>query len=573
MDPKHDASLRIAHTGTRRERGRVDAWLIILAVFCWLMNAGSAATYGFFTYTVNGGKVTITDYPTTKVGVVDIPSTIPEANGLPVTSIGANAFYGCSKLTSVTIPEGVVSIGGSAFHSCTALESVTIPDSVTSIGNFAFAFSGLTNVDIPVSATSIGSSAFYSCAALENVTIPEGVTRIQSDVFYGCTSLASVKIPSTVIVIDAYAFYDCSSLTSVEIPANVTSIGNWAFYGCHNQTCAYFRGNAPTHMGTSVFDANDSEFTVYYVTGKTGFSLPTWKGYPVDTTPSCTLTYNANGGSGATTDPISCYAGDTITLGNQGSMVKTGYTFGGWNKKADGSGTTYSEGAAFVITVDTTLYATWTATKYTVTFDEQSGTTPDPTTKDVTYAATYGTLAITSRAGYTFGGWWTRTNGTGTQVTDITTVTITAAQTLYAKWWPGVSYATWASELASGENGPSQTPWNDGVSNLIKFACNMNANTPDFRKLILDGAEDAGLPAIGIVEGKLRMEFIRRKNSTNPGITYTPQFSSDLDSWANSSTETVIPLSPVSDIWERVRVNDTESGLKRFGRLRVTQVP
>jgi hypothetical protein len=80
------------------------------------------------------------------------------------------------------------------------------------------------------------------------------------------------------------------------------------------------------------------------------------------------------------------------------------------------------------------IQGTGTANTYTVTFNGQGGTTPSPTFKTVTNGLTYGTLATTTRTGHTFGGWWTGTNGTGTQITSATTVTITAAQTLYALW-------------------------------------------------------------------------------------------------------------------------------------------
>ena len=86
------------------------------------------------------------------------------------------------------------------------------------------------------------------------------------------------------------------------------------------------------------------------------------------------------------------------------------------------------------ITAAQTLYAKWTANSYSVTFDAQGGSTAAPTSKNVTYGAAYGTLATTTRTGYTFGGWWTGAGGTGTQVSSTTTVTITAPQTLYAKW-------------------------------------------------------------------------------------------------------------------------------------------
>ena len=101
-----------------------------------------------------------------------IPSSLRE-----VTVTGGNilrgAFYNCSGLTSVTIPDGVTSIGDRAFYDCTGLTSVTIPDSVTSIGNSAFYnCRGLTSVTIPDGVTSIGSSAFSGCSGLESITIP-----------------------------------------------------------------------------------------------------------------------------------------------------------------------------------------------------------------------------------------------------------------------------------------------------------------------------------------------------------------------------------------------------------------
>ena len=151
--------------------------------------------------------------------------------------LGDWAFYGCSGLTSLTIPSGVTSIGDKAFRGCSRLTSLTIPSGVTSIGDWAFSgCSGLTSLTIPSSVTSIGNYAFYGCSGLTSLTLPSGVTSIGNDAFYGCSGLTSLTIPSGVTSIGKWAFYGCSGLTSLTLPSGVTSIGNYAFYGCRGLT-------------------------------------------------------------------------------------------------------------------------------------------------------------------------------------------------------------------------------------------------------------------------------------------------------------------------------------------------
>lgn len=132
-----------------------------------------------------------------------------------VTSIGGNAFYSCTNLTSVTIPEGVKSIGAGAFRDCRNLTSVIIPKGVTSIGNHAFCGCNLKSVTIPEGVKSIGDAAFSGCNKLETITIPSTVNSIGYCVIQFCTSLKSITIPSTVSSIGDYAFQSCTSLTSI----------------------------------------------------------------------------------------------------------------------------------------------------------------------------------------------------------------------------------------------------------------------------------------------------------------------------------------------------------------------
>jgi hypothetical protein len=166
-----------------------------------------------------------------------------------VKSIGENTFYGCSSLTSVTIPDSVTGIGRSAFYGCSSLTSVTIPNSVASIGD----------------------SAFEGCSSLKSVTIPDSVTSIGDRTFYGCSSLTSVTIPNSVTSIGDYAFEDCSTLTSITIPNSVTRIGNWTFYGCSSLTSITIPGSV-TRIGYNMFE-NCKNLTNLVFENKNGLKI------------------------------------------------------------------------------------------------------------------------------------------------------------------------------------------------------------------------------------------------------------------------------------------------------------
>ena len=199
------------------------------------VRSGDTLTEGFYNYTVNDDDtVTITKY-TGDEEEVTIPGTI---DGKSVTSIGKEAFYKKTSLTSITIPEGVTSIEDSAFSNCTSLKNAALPDSLTNLGpRVFFHCPGLTGITIPDSVTSIGHRAFCYCSRLTDITLSNSLTIIDHETFRNCTSLKSITIPGSVTSIGASAFNECTNLTSVTIPDNsVTSIGNYAFYKCTSLT-------------------------------------------------------------------------------------------------------------------------------------------------------------------------------------------------------------------------------------------------------------------------------------------------------------------------------------------------
>jgi len=168
---------------------------------------------------------------------LNIPAQI---DGLLVTEISSYAFFGCSSLTSLTIPSSVTYISitytddvGHRWKSfvCSSLANITVDSrnpAYASIDGVLFDKNLRTIIlypegktartyTIPSSVTSIGDFAFAGCSSLISVTIPSSVTDIGWSAFNSCSSLTSVSIPSSVTVIKSLAFVNCESLTSVTL--------------------------------------------------------------------------------------------------------------------------------------------------------------------------------------------------------------------------------------------------------------------------------------------------------------------------------------------------------------------
>ena len=190
------------------------------------------------------GKLSILDLSDAKIVKGGLPY-VARLDNKQYTSndeLGNYAFYGCSGLTSLTLPSSVTSIGSYAFYGCSGLTSFTLPSSVTSIGESAFkGCSGLTSLTIPSSVTSIGYKAFAYCSGLTSLTLPSSVTSIGESAFKGCSGLTSLTIPSGVTSIGSYAFYGCSGLTSIYVYLEKTpKLGKDIFKECDAKICTVY---------------------------------------------------------------------------------------------------------------------------------------------------------------------------------------------------------------------------------------------------------------------------------------------------------------------------------------------
>jgi len=177
------------------------------------------------------------------------------------------------------------------------------------------------------------------------------------------------------------------------------------------------------------------------------------------------VTYNGNNNTGGAvpTDGTSYTNGDTATvLGNTGSLVRTGYTFAGWNTAANGSGTSYTGGDTFSISASSvTLYAQWTAVDYMVTYDGNTntgGSIPiDGNTYNITNTVTVlGNTGSLVKTGYNFDGWNTAANGSGTDYSGGDTFAMGSSNvTLYAQWRLITYSVTYSGNNNTGGSAPT----------------------------------------------------------------------------------------------------------------------
>ena len=199
-----------------------------------------------------------------------------------ITAIPAKAFYNCSRMGNVSLPESLETIGNSAFYGTNLLDltipanvqfigssafqsahikSLTIPansrltaigdhtfsnnrlyslsilaDSITSLGQYAFAYCGMDTVVLPPNLTSLSSYSFEDCNSLRYIVMPNTLTEVPDYAFRSCDNLDDIQFPRNLQRIGKYAFADCTNLRNVDIPGLVTEIGDYAFKNCNVQS-------------------------------------------------------------------------------------------------------------------------------------------------------------------------------------------------------------------------------------------------------------------------------------------------------------------------------------------------
>ena len=306
--------------------------------------------------------------------------TLPEG----LNWIEMNAFYGCSSLEEIVLPQTVVTIDQSAFEGCRSLKSAELPASLSQLGDYAFRnCNSLTDITVPSSISRIGLGAFEDCTNLASITLPfigdsanggngylshifgaydswssasyvpsslktvtvTSLFDLPSYAFAYCDGIDTVILPDVLVTIGDYAFFNCASLTSVTIPDGVQSIGQNAFQSCTSLSSVAMSEGVQTIGQYAFADC----------TALTSFTVP-------DSVQS--IGYNSFGGCSALEELTLPFVGET-----ESSNTFFSYLFGGSQQS---SGYVPESLKTVTVTKDTTLseYAFYRLNLQTVNLPE-----------------------------------------------------------------------------------------------------------------------------------------------------------------------------------------------------------
>lgn len=185
--------------------------------------------------------------------VYHIPQTLTKINFLG-GKLSENFFENASAIMIATL-ENVTEIGEKAFYNCSGLENIDIPDTVKSIGSNAFA-NCISLVYTEISSLSeleyLGERAFENNQNLVEIYLPQGVGEIGEYAFANNYSLEEIHI-SNVQTINDYAFYECSNIKKIILSSDIEYIGNYAFYNCFLADIVYDKFDNLKHIGNYAF--------------------------------------------------------------------------------------------------------------------------------------------------------------------------------------------------------------------------------------------------------------------------------------------------------------------------------
>ncbi|MGD9604868.1 MAG: leucine-rich repeat protein [Bacilli bacterium] len=448
-------------------------------------------------------------------------------NGINLPSslevIGGQAFFGCEGITSIFIPKSVNSIGLGALTKLINLtyievdnenqayssqdgilydkikqtillypakkaEAYTFPSSVQLIGYYAFAWNlYLNQMIIPNGVTSIESGAFFGCTQLESLSFGKDIQFVGVNVFGQTTSLSRIDVSqenSFLVTIDGvlynknltqliavpsgkegelilqnsttsiygYAF-NGSNLQTITIPDSVSSIGAFAFQNTKTLQTVFIDSLTPPQLGENVFVETNINIQIYVLTNlvnnyKIHVQWKTVANYIQPNPNFYTVTFNGNGG--------------TLTSGSESQIIQHGAHAVAPIYNMDGYVPVFNKPLTY-ITEDTQIEVIWKQL-YTITFDSQGGV-GGTTQVSITTGSSMPNAEAPSRTDYIFQGYYTGTEGTGTQyykanMSSARVWSIESDFTLYAYWLqatPGLVYSlnSDGTYRISGYNGDS----------------------------------------------------------------------------------------------------------------------
>jgi len=351
---------------------------------------------------------------------------------------------------TAVVPDGVTKIDEQAFNGEDLMTNISLPDSLTTISGNGLAWTGLSSINLPPNLVSLKQGAFAFNKYLTSLVIPPKVSTIETFIVFGSSGLCDVYFLGNTAPTTANGAFARSCETPAFISGGTTGVGPPKAY-------------VPVGAGAT-YPPIDSDFGG--LTIKNGGSI---------------LLFDANGADSGTLPATQTLAVNTSiqipSNPTNGTLVRAGFRFIGWctGKQDDGSGQCFTAGDPFLVpNGSTVLYANWQG-KPKVIYEANGATggsvpvdasSPYEENSTVTVLPNNIGASALTRTGYTFGGWATTPDGTGTVRQAGATFNIgTDNAKLYAKWNAssfGLIYdRNWGSGTGTG-NGMGPTPYSYG---------------------------------------------------------------------------------------------------------------